>query len=85
MDKFTVMPQSINHNESPAFVANWFSGDEVQENREEDSFYYEADGGLGQLLICRIKWQDEKPQPEEYNYLMDRAIVAIDNWISERM
>lgn len=85
MEKFTVMPQGINHNESPVFVANWFSGDEVQENHEEDSFYYEADGGLGQLLICRIKWQDEKPQPEEYNYLMDRAIVAIDNWISEQM
>ena len=85
MDKFTVTPQSISHNESPAFVAKWFSGDEALENKDQNSFYYEASGGLDQLLISQIEWQDEKPSQEKFNSLMDEAITAIDKWIVERM
>ncbi|NOR70850.1 MAG: hypothetical protein GQ532_14350 [Methylomarinum sp.] len=85
MDKFTVTQQGINHNEIPAFVANWFSGDEALENKEPDSLYYEASGGLDQLLICKIEWQNEKPDQERFNQIMDEAITAIDKWISDRM
>lgn len=85
MEKFTITPKGINHNQAPAFVANWVSGDEVPENRDAKSFYYEASGGLDQLLIYRIDWQDDKPEKEQFNQIMDEAITALDNWISERM
>ncbi len=84
MDKFTVTAQGIKHNESPAFVANWFSGDEAQENKDQNSFYYEASGGFDQLLISQIEWQNEKPNQEQFNQIMDEAITAIDSWIAER-
>jgi len=85
MDKFTVTPQGINHNESPAFIANWFNGNEALENKDQNSFYYEASGGLDQLSICKIEWQNEKPDQEQFNKIMDEAITAIDKWISDRM
>ena len=81
----SITPNGINHNQTPAFVASWVSGDEVPENKDAESFYYEASGGLDQLLICQIDWQDGKPEPEPYNILMDEAITALDNWISDRM
>lgn len=85
MEKFTITPQGINHNESPAFVAVWFSGDEALENQNQDGYYFDGDGQATEILITRIEWQDEKPDAEEYNHLMDRAITAIDNWIIDRM
>jgi hypothetical protein len=85
MDKFTITPNGINHNQSPVFHAIWFNGEEAEENRDEHGYFFKASGDNDRLLINRVDWQDEKPEPEQYNILMDEAITALDNWISERM
>ena len=84
MEKFTITPSKITHNEKPAFHASWFSGEIEAPQDSLNSFYYEGSGGNDQLLIYGIKWQDEKPDQEPFNDLMDEAISAIDNWISQR-
>ena len=84
MEKFTITPSRINHNEKPAFHASWFSGEVKAPQDSHDSFYYEGSGENDRLLIYKIKWQDETPTQELFNSLMDEAISAIDNWISDR-
>lgn len=84
MEQFTILPNSINHNESPAFIAKWFSGVVTPPEASLNSFYYEGSGQDDQILIYSIEWQDETPSQEEFNSLMDEAISAIDSWIAER-
>jgi protein-tyrosine phosphatase len=84
MEKFNVTPSQINHNEKPAFNASWFSGEIKAPVNSHNSFYYEGSGENDALLIYKIEWQDETPDQESFNNLMDEAISAIDNWISER-
>ncbi len=78
------MPNGISHHQKPAFNARWFSGDIKPPENSRDSFLYEGSGGNDKLLIYGIEWQDETPDQEQFNVLMDEAITAIDNWISER-
>ncbi|SMG66522.1 hypothetical protein BMETH_625_2 [methanotrophic bacterial endosymbiont of Bathymodiolus sp.] len=85
MERFIITPSGISHNQSPVFHAVWFNGEEAEENRSEHSYFFEASGDSDRLLISRIVWDDEKPESEKYNILMDESITALDNWISERM
>ncbi len=85
MEKFTITPNGINHNESPVFVAGWNSGEEAEAMKTEaEGFFSEGSGELDQLLISPIEWQDGTPQPEQFTALMSEAVTALDNWIAER-
>ena len=85
MEKFTITPNGINHNQSPAFVAAWLSGEEAEASRQaEGGYYYQGSGEYDQLLINPIEWQDDQPEDEEYQTLMDAAITALDSWIMAR-
>ena len=84
MEKFSLTPSRISHNENPVFNASWFSGEITAPEKGQDNFYYEGSGGNDRILIYGIKWQDYSPSKEQFNTLMDKAIAAIDNWISER-
>ncbi len=84
MEKFTILPNGINHNESPVFIAKWFSGDIKAPEDSLNSFYHEGSGQDDQILIYSIEWQSEPLSQEEFNSLMDKAISAIDNWIADR-
>ena len=84
MEKFNVTPSQISHNEKPCFVANWFNGSIKAPEETCESFYYEGSGENDGILIYKIEWQDETPDQEPFNNLMDEAISAIDNWISDR-
>ncbi len=84
MEKFTILPNGINHNEAPAFIAKWFTGKVKAPEDSLNSFYYEGSGNSDQILIYSIEWQYELPSQDEFNNLMDKAISAIDSWIAER-
>lgn len=85
MDKFTITPDGINHLETPAFKASWFSGEiNPPEQDTRESYYYAGSGGNDRILIYGIKWQDETPDQGHFNCLMDQAITALDHWIAER-
>ena len=84
MEKFIITPSKINHAEKPIFYANWFSGEIKAPEESLDNFYYEGSGGNDRILIYGIKWQRKTPSQEDFNSLMDKAITAIDSWITER-
>ena len=84
MEKFSLTPSKINHNETPVFNASWFSGEITPPEKSQDSFYYEGSGGNDRILIYSIQWQDSPSNQDQFNILMDEAITAIDNWISQR-
>ncbi len=84
MDKFTITPNGINHNEAPLFVANWFNGEIKAPPPSTDSFYYEGSGENDRILIYQIEWKNETPGKEAFHKLMDETITALDNWIAER-
>ena len=73
-----------NHNQNPAFTANWFSGEVKAPENSFKSFYHEGGGDNDSILIYGIKWQNGTPTKEGFNRLMDEAITAIDNWIAAR-
>jgi len=86
MDKFTITPNKISHNEKPEFQANWLSGEAEASpySTNISDFCYDGSGGDDRLLISGIKWQTNTPAQKQFNGLMNKAISAIDNWISER-
>lgn len=84
MEKFSITPNSIHHNENPVFQAHWISG-EIQPLKDNPTnFYYAGSGENDSLLLTHMEWQDKKPEPADYDQLMDTAISAIDHWISQR-
>ena len=86
MDKFTIMPNGISHNETPFFHARWTSGKskEIPQN-SQTSFYYEGSGEEDRILIDHIEWENVTLNQDQFNSLMNEAVTAIDNWICEQM
>lgn len=84
MEKFTLTPDQIQHNEIPAFTAHWNSGIAAPESGAA-CYYHEGSGIEDSILIDNIVWAGATPDQEAFNTLMDAAITAIDHWISERM
>ena len=83
MEKFTITPDQIQHNEIPVFTAAWKSG--IEAPVFGSAYYYHQGSSLiDSILIDDIVWSGAKPDPEAFNALMDEAVTAIDDWISAR-
>lgn len=85
-EQWKITPETITHTGKPAFKASWLSGEPDFENIS-GLFWHEENSGGGDdgLLIYDFEWRNGAPEQAAFEELMESAISALDEWISERL
>jgi hypothetical protein len=75
----------VSHTAAPRFTAHWTSG--ADELADMDGLCWTCEGSATEdsLHIFNFQWTDPAPAQPDFERLMHRAAVAIDEWISGQM
>lgn len=78
-------PGTLTHHAAPRFTAQWTSG--AEELAGIDGPCWTADGSDDDdaLHLFGFHWTDPAPDQAGFERLMQRAAVAIDEWIAARL
>jgi hypothetical protein len=83
--QWNITPEKITHTGKPACFKSWLSGEPDFENIT-GLFWHEENSGSEDdaLLIFDSEWQNGAPNQAVFEKLMESAVSALDEWISER-
>lgn len=76
---------TVTHHAAPRFKAYWTSGADALEKIDGPCWTAEGSSDDDVLYLFNMVWLDPAPDQADFEKLMHKAAVAIDEWITGRM